>query len=173
MVWKIVGILIFSLTLYADFEKFDSLNSKFRQTITNEVGKKIIYEGELYLKKPYFALWEYREPVLKQVYLNRDEVIIIEPELEQVILTRVKSQIDFISILKNSKEISKDIREAFVEEQRYVIYLKDDKLERVQFIDKMENRVDILFFEQKLNPKISESFFTPRIPKEFDILRED
>ena len=66
---RFISILIFLyLTLFANFDTVDTFVADFKQSILNEQNKKITYSGKVYIKKPIFALWEYKEPVLKQVF---------------------------------------------------------------------------------------------------------
>jgi len=55
--------LLFALTLslYAVPKEINSFNGKFVQTIIDDNGKKIIYNGELWASKPQNALWMYQK----------------------------------------------------------------------------------------------------------------
>lgn len=169
----IISCLLLFINLFGAFEDVNTFNAEFKQTIVNEQNKKIEYEGVVYIKRPGFAFWEYQKPILKQVYLIEKEVVIIEPELEQVIVTEVDGAIDFLKILNDSKKISSDLYETLIKDQKYLLFIENDLLKRVQFIDKMDNRVDIEFFNQKKNSKIEERVFEPIIPEEFDIIKEN
>ncbi len=168
----IIFISLIFVNLFGGFEDIETFSADFKQDIINEQNERIKYSGKVYIKKPNLAFWEYRKPIVKQVYLIASEVTIIEPELEQAIITRVDGTIDFLKILNASKKVSKNLYETLVQDQKYLLYMENDLLKRVQFVDKMDNRVDIEFNNQEKNLTLKSDIFKPNIPQDFDIVRE-
>ncbi len=168
----IILSLIFLINLFGAFEDVNTFKANFKQVIINEQNKTIEYEGEVYIKKPNFAFWEYKKPVIKQVYLIEQEVTIVEPELEQIIFTKVEENIDFLQILKNAKKTSSQSYEALIKDERYFLFMENNLLKKVQFNDKMDNKVSIEFFNQQKNVNIEDKIFIPLVPEEFDIIKE-
>jgi len=58
------------------------------------------------------------------------------------------------------------------ENNNFVIVTKNELIESISYIDEFENSVKITFKNQKQNDVIEENIFTPKIPLEFDIIRD-
>jgi len=170
---KYISILLLSFTLsFASFDTLNSFDADFTQSVTDDKEKSLIYEGHILASKPQNALWNYKTPVKKLVYINRADVTIVEPEIEQVIIRKIDSSFDFFTLIKNAKKIEKDVYLANYKESEFTITTKNNLIESISYIDGFENKVKIVFKNQKQNEKVDKELFTPRFPLEFDIIRD-
>ena len=167
-------LLIFILvnTIFANsFKDIKTLEAVFVQTIINSSNKKIKYRGKIDIKAPYFVVWSYEDP-LKQVFIIKDEVTIVEPELEQAIYTKLDKEVNILQLLQNAKYISKDKYQATLYDIDYTILLKDNILKSILYKDQMENNIQINFYHVKQNLQLDDMIFEPNIPEDFDIIRK-
>ncbi len=58
-------LLSFSIS-YASFDNINSFQANFKQTITNEKDKSLVYTGKIVASKPQNALWSYTDPIKKR-----------------------------------------------------------------------------------------------------------
>ncbi len=75
-------------------------------------------------------------------------------------------------MIQNAKEIKKDVFEANYKESKFTITTKNEVIETISYIDEFENKVKIVFKNQKQNEKIDMKIFTPKYPLEFDVIRD-
>ncbi|WP_373002645.1 LolA-like outer membrane lipoprotein chaperone [Sulfurimonas sp.] len=163
------------LTSTLAFASFDSLNSfqaDFTQSVTDDKDKSLIYKGHVVASKPQNAVWNYIKPIKKDVYINRFNVTVIEPEIEQVIIRRIDSSMDFFNMIQNAKKIENNKYEAHYKEAKFMITTKDEVIETISYVDEFENKVKIVFENQKQNEKINIELFTPKYPLEYDVIRD-
>lgn len=164
-------ILLITCT-YASVDNISSFEADFAQSITDEKDKVLIYNGHVIAAKPQNAKWKYTEPVNKDVYISKFKVTIVEPEIEQVILKRIESNFDFFQIISNAKKIKKNTYLANYKNSSFTIVKSNDLIESISYIDEFENRVKIVFKNQKQNHKIDLEIFTPSYPLYFDVIRD-
>lgn len=166
-------LLIFVSCFANNILNVSSFTSNFVQSVVNESNKKIVYNGVVYVKRnPNLALWEYKEPVLKSVYLIDKKVFIIESELEQVIMTNLSDSIDFFSIINSAKKVSDNRYETTIEGQKYSVITDNLSVKKIEFLDKLGNRVDIEFSNQNINNDIPNSIFQFKIPQGYDVIKD-
>jgi outer membrane lipoprotein carrier protein len=168
----VATILFFNILLFADFNTLTSFQARFHQTITNEQNSTIRYEGLVFAKNGNRALWKYEKPIVKSIYYLGELVVVIEPELEQAIVSHVDKKYDILEILKNAKKIGTNRYEAKCCQNVYTIFTKDGKIEKIAYKDKLENRVFIDFYEQKINQNIDNKIFEYNIPFYYDVIKE-
>ncbi|WP_277641804.1 LolA-like outer membrane lipoprotein chaperone [Wolinella succinogenes] len=168
LLWVAFGALAL-----AAFESIGSFRSEFVQTIRSEDGKIIEYRGRVYAKSPYYGLWKYEKPMEKEIYIVDKQVVIYEPALEQATVSSLQNSIDFMALLRESKRNSEGIYEATVFEQKYQI-LADEKGEpqKVFFIDKLHNEVQIIFKNAEINPVLEKEMFLFMPSGEIDLIRQ-
>jgi len=165
--------LFLSSTLtFASFVSLSSFQADFTQSVTDDKNKSLIYKGRIVASKPQNAVWNYTNPIKKDVYINKFNVTIVEPEIEQVIIKRIDSSLDFFNMIQNAKEIQKNKYEAQYKESKFTITTKNEVIETISYIDEFENKVKIVFENQKQNEKINMEIFTPNYPLEFDVIRD-
>ncbi len=170
---KFFLLLIFlSLSLFANFIKLHSFSANFQQIITDEQNKKLIYTGLLQAKEPQSALWLYKTPVKKSIYIRENRVVIIEPELEQVIIKHIPANFDFFQMIQNAKQVKKDTYVAMLDNKAYTIMLDKGVVASLFYSDDFGNSIKILFSHQSQNKAIKSTLFNPIIPADYDILQD-
>jgi len=168
-------LLIFTVALTPLFAFLDTINTysaNFTQRITDDQNKSIVYRGDLKAKRPNMAVWHYHTPVEKQLYLSKHKAIIIEPELEQAIIRDVGSDIDFFTILSKAKQITNNTYLAHYREIIFIITMKKNVIERINYEDVFENNIELIFSKQQINKPINDTVFKALIPRDYDILRD-
>ena len=168
-----VFITFLTLTIYvfALDINFDSFEADFTQTITDENGKKIVYKGEIKSQKPYKAIWHYKFPIEKIVYIIRRDVSVVEFDMEQVIYKKLNEEIDLFTLLNNAKKINEHLYEVHYNDDLYTLQIEKGIIQNISYTDKFDNKVEISFRSQKTNIKFKNGTFDIVIPKDFDIIQ--
>lgn len=166
--------IFFCLTtlLFAKIEHFKTIQSDFTQKVTNDQNKTIIYQGLFYATNDKKALWIYEKPVAKKIYFNNTRVLIIEPELEQVIITTLENTPNIAQLLQEAKEVSPNKYITKYQETTYTILTQKENIEKVVYRDKLDNAVEIIFSNQSTNLFLDDELFRAEIPRGYDIVRE-
>ena len=164
--------LCFTTLLFAKIENFKTIQSDFTQKVTNDQNKTIVYEGVFYATNDKKALWIYEKPVAKKIYFNNTKVLIIEPELEQVIITKLENTPNITLLLQEAKEVSPNKYVTKFMETTYTILTSKESIDKVVYRDKLDNSVEISFSNQSTNLFLDEELFRAEIPKGYDIVRE-
>lgn len=167
-------LLLLLITTYASaaITNIDSFEADFIQTITDDKDKVIKYMGHVVAKKPKSAAWNYTKPLKKQIYINKYEAVIVEPEIEQVIIRRFHNEFDFFKMISKAKQVSKKTYVTIHNNVKYTISMDNGLISSVSYLDQFENKVKIEFLKQKQNKKIDKKVFIPKYPIDFDIIRE-
>jgi outer membrane lipoprotein carrier protein len=155
-----------------DIRNLDSFKASFTQLITSSSKNIIEYKGEVFIKKDGKILWKYKTPVVKNVYINKDFAIVDEPELEQAIYTQLESEINIIQLLNSSKKIDNAHYSTNIDDVDYTIKTLNDKIEEIDYKDKLENSVEIKFSNVIQNGEISDSIFKFEAPKDYDVIKK-
>lgn len=170
---RLIGILLcFTTLLCAKIGDFKTIQSDFIQKVTNDQNKTIAYEGTFYATKEQKALWVYQKPVVKKIYFNQNKVLIVEPELEQVIVTTLQNTPNIAQLLREAKEVAPNRYITRFMDTTYTIVGSNDTIEKISYKDKLENNVEILFSNASTDLFIDDEMFRPDIPKGYDIVRE-
>ncbi len=170
---KFILILTFLVVqIFANIGFIESFEADFTQTVTDEKNKALTYKGHIIASKPQYALWKYTSPIQKDIYINAFNVTIIEPEIEQVIIRKLESSFDFFHMIKDAKEIAKNKFIALYKETKFTITTQNKLLKSISYIDEFENNVTIVFTNQKQNIQINPDIFLPKIPIDFDVIRD-
>ncbi|MCK9453528.1 LolA-like outer membrane lipoprotein chaperone [Sulfurimonas sp.] len=164
--------ILITMQLFASLEEMTSFEADFVQSITDEKEKVLSYSGHIVALKPQNAKWSYIKPVKKDVYINNFEVTIVEPEIEQVIIKRLESNFDFFKIVSNAKKIGNNLYVAYYRDSKFSIVKNGNLIESISYLDEFENKVKIVFKNQKQDHAINESLFMPKYPMEFDIIKD-
>ncbi|AII14488.1 outer membrane lipoprotein carrier protein [Campylobacter iguaniorum] len=165
----LVVLCVLASWLVANELSFTTLSSNFTQTVQSQT-KKITYSGYFVAKKDIGAFWHYKEPIKKLIYFNYGRVTILEPELEQAILTDLKNSPNLTDILSSAKKISNDKFEALYDDTKYIITVKNSLPARISYTDKLDNKVDISLSQTRKDEPINEGLLEPKIPEYYDIL---
>ena len=168
----IIMTLLCSTLSFAAIDNINSFEADFTQTVTDDKNTSLNYSGYVQAKKPQNALWSYKKPVKKDVYISNRRVTIVEPEIEQVIIRRINTGFDFFKMVKNATKIAKNVYEANYKNTRFTIYLKNNLIEKISYKDEFDNSVVIQFKKQKQNTKLENDIFIAKFPLYFDIIRD-
>ena len=173
--WTKTFLLFFliSTALFGEIPlRFSSFQADFVQQIDDQDNKIVKYYGKIYAKKPKIALWQYTKPIVKNVYINDDAVVIVEPELEQVIMRKIQDDFDIFSLLKEAKKVGKNRYEAHYKDTLFTLYFDGKNIQKLLYKDNFGNLVTITFSNQKYDIKLDQEIFTPKYSKEFDLIME-
>ncbi len=170
---KYLIILLFSVSsLFAFGKHIQSFQANFIQTITDEENKVLTYRGKIDSKRPNLVLWHYTEPINKKIYIDKKRAVIVESELEQAIIKQLKGEIDFFGILASAVWVDTTHFKANYKGIDFILQESDGVIESISYTDQLENKVLITFSSQKQNYPVEDIFFRPKVPKDFDIIRE-
>lgn len=175
MFYRLIFTMMMLLTsaLNADFLKeIKTFEADFEQKIINSSEKEIFYKGKIFIKEPYYILWRYQEPILKNVYIINNFAIIDEPELEQAILTKLQDEMDIIELITKAEKVSENRYVAKIYGLEYSLITQNSKIQKIEYIDQLENRVFITFSNIKQNEEIDEEIFKFLPPEHYDIIRK-
>ena len=166
-------IALFTITsLFAIGEETNTMQADFTQTITDDKNKTITYKGDMMVKRPSLALWHYKDPIEKRVYITAHKATIIEPELEQAIIKKLDNSIDILAILASAKKESKDHYNAVYNDKTYHIKMIKRQIHSITYSDTFDNTVKITFTKQQINKNISDSKFSAVIPVDYDLIKD-
>ena len=169
----IVGLIVTTTFLFAnDFKDLKTFEASFTQKITNPSGNEVSYNGLIFIKEPNKIKWQYNDPIEKFVYIKKYTVTIIEPELEQIIVTNLNKEINIINLLKNAQEVSKNKYKSNFNNIDYFLTLNENQLQNISYKDELENDVIISFFDVKQDEKIDDAVFKFMIPDYYDVIRK-
>lgn len=150
--------------------EFNTLQSDFTQTVTSD-GSKIEYTGN-FMTTHNNAFWHYETPTIKNVYFNYERVIIIEPDLEQVIFTNLKNVPNLIDVIKNADKVSENTYKAKIDNIDYALTFKNGMMDKITYKDKLDNDVVIKFNNVKKDEFIDDGLLQPIFPKEYDVIMQ-
>jgi len=167
-----ITYILLHVTLIAGVFDFDTISSDFNQTITNDENSKIVYEGSFYATVDAKALWIYKKPVEKKMYFSKNQVVILEPQLEQAIITNLENTPNLTSILRSAKKIDNNTYEAVYEELKYVIHTQNGIIASISYKDRLENDIKIELSNQQINTFLDDTLFKAKIPDGFDIITQ-
>ena len=168
---KIILAAITAGNLLASLPVPQFFSADFTQVVQNKDTKKqLYYSGKLFMKMPEDAKWDYFIPLKKTICLSDHKAWVIEPELEQATLFRLKKSIPLLSILKNAKRVGDGVYEAEYGGVDYLLKV-DSKgvVSSVTYLDEMGNRVTLRFQNVKTKP-FEVSKLQCEIPEDYDII---
>jgi len=172
MMIKILFILM--LTMYTNASSLilpDNFQADFTQKITNPKKKVLDYRGNVRYSHDMLR-WEYVKPTKKEVCTTPKKMTIVDHDLEQVSMYRIKKGFNFTKIIKNAKLHSKNIYVAQYENKNYTIKVNEkQRLESIAFFDNLDNKVQIVFMNVKYaKGHLSDKEMMCVIPKDYDII---
>ncbi|BBG65541.1 outer membrane lipoprotein carrier protein LolA [Hydrogenimonas sp.] len=149
----------------------DYFSADFTQVVQNrETKKQLYYSGRLFMKMPSDAKWDYFIPLKKTICLIDHKAWVIEPELEQATLFRLKKSIPLMEILKNAKKRKNGDYEAEFGGTKYLIATDpQNSVKSISYLDEMGNRVTLRFQNVKTEP-FDSSKLECEIPDDYDII---
>ena len=155
---------------FASGIEFNTLSANFSQTVQSD-DAKISYGGDFSATKEH-AVWHYKTPAIKNIFFSFTKVVVIEPELEQAIVTNIKETPNLTAILASAKPNKNGIYEASFDDVKYYIELKNEIVSSIKYTDKLGNDVQISFSNVRKNAPVNEAIFKPVIPKSYDIITQ-
>jgi outer membrane lipoprotein carrier protein len=171
MRYILLPLALFSLS-FASIENINSFKADFVQSVTDDKEKVLHYKGSVTALKPQNALWKYSSPVLKDVYMNPQTIVIIEPEIEQVIIRKVESNFDFFNMISHAKKIGENRYQTSFQNTKFDIKTKNELVESITYKDEFENKIEIVFKNQMQNESVEKDIFVPKIPEGYDIIKD-
>ncbi len=117
-------------------------------------------------------MWIYEKPVAKKIYFNDTKVVIIEPELEQAIITTLENTPNIAELIRQAKEIAPNRYQTTFMETTYTITATQTTIKNVVYNDKLDNHVEILFGDQSINLFLDDALFVPEVPVGYDYIRQ-
>jgi outer membrane lipoprotein carrier protein len=178
------------MALNAEITLPNNFQSEFKQSITNDQGKVIKYDGNVIFNKiteSFFGnagsseqsysrslfKWNYSSPTKKEVCTDGSQLIVIDHDLEQVSNYTVDEGIDLEGILKVAQKITNVDYKATYKETEYIITLDNsEQLSKIVYVDNLDNGVKIIFDNMNYN---NASFDVTKLechsPKEYDIIQ--
>ena len=170
---RVIFATLLATSAYTEtLHNINSFEADFLQKIIDDKGVKITYSGHVMASKPKYALWQYFKPIQKSVYILPNKIVIVEPELEQVIIKHLKGNFDLFKIIHNAKKINKNKYLAKFKDKEYTIEIENSTIKSITYKDTLDNKITIVFKNQEENKKIPKEKYTPHIPKEYDIISE-
>ncbi|MDR2905753.1 MAG: LolA-like outer membrane lipoprotein chaperone [Helicobacteraceae bacterium] len=164
--------LVCAAVLSAANIDFETLSMNFEQRVTNEKKQTLKFRGKLWLKQPDLARYDYESPTPKTIAIKNKSVLMIEPDLMQA--TRFTSDIavNIMELWRRGKMIDESTREALINDVKVTLKHEGERFDRVYYKDEFDNFVEIIFTAHKRNIAIDDSFFAPKIPNGYDIIRQ-
>ncbi len=173
---NVVRIIYIWLCIYTfafsneEWRNIKSMEADFYQEIKGERGSiPVVYQGKLYAFNNKVK-WEYTAPLKKEVYLEKNQAYIYEPELKQVTIGSLKENVDFFHILKNVKKTSNNHYETKIGDTLYFLVIKDSKPNMLMYNDSLDNYITISFKNIKINTKIDSSIFIFQPPDDVEYI---
>lgn len=158
-------LIIFSLSIYA--KPIDSFEAHFAQTVTSEQNNSVTYNGKVFFQKDK-ALWHYKSPSEKMIFIHPHSVTVIEPPLEQAIISKHNEMQRMQSLLEEWLEEGE--KEIEFDSIIYKVTFQNGLPKYIDYLDGLENSVRIIFKDVKINSSINPEYLNPQIPEKFDIL---
>lgn len=170
---KLFLLLVVTIHLNANnFQDIKTFEANFTQTIQNPSGTEVFYNGLIHIKEPNSVLWEYKKPINKSVYVKKYTITIIEPELEQAVVTKLDKEINFLGLLKKATKISNNKYLSVFNNISYTLTLQNNLLTNIQYKDELENNINIEFKNVVQNHTIDDKVFKFTIPYEYDVIKK-
>lgn len=180
--------LLITINLNAEIALPDNFETDFNQTITNEKGKVIAYNGDVKFKNEKQILvnelgeeqkissklfkWNYKSPTKKEVCSDGLQLIVVDHDLEQVSRYIIDEGLDLEEILKVAQKITTKDYKAVYREVEYLISVDNkDQLKKIFYVDNLDNRVKIIFSNMQYNIKsFKDKELECDAPKEYDVI---
>jgi len=171
---KLLLLLLSSMALIsADFSNIKTIETSFIQKIKNSSNNVLTYKGKMFAKKEKnLALWIYNQPIYKKIYYRDGDIVIIEPDLEQVTFAKLKKIPNIITLLKRAKKVSTNKLVTVFNDTKYTITTDKNFVKYISYKDEMQNQVTIYFINPKVNTHISDQKFIYEIPAGYDVLKQ-
>ena len=166
------SFVLASCTLIAGELQFTSIQSDFTQKVTSPEGNVLEYTGSFYAREDNRALWIYTKPINKKIYFQTGRVLIVEPDLEQVIISALDSTPNLSSLLSKATKIKTNLYEATFGDTTYRIYAQAGLPQYIEYHDKLDNKVTISLTNVSTNLVLDNALFKPQFPTYYDVINQ-
>jgi len=184
----VLTLSVLIMALNAEITLPNNFETDFQQSITNDKGKVIKYNGNVLFqntKESFFNSsgaeqnysnslfkWNYSSPTKKEVCTDGVQLVVVDHDLEQISNYVVDEGINLEAILKVAQKITNVDYKATYKETEYIITLdKNEQLSKIVYVDNLDNGVKIIFNNMTYN---STSFDATKLecqaPKGYDII---
>jgi len=170
----IMTLLVLSSSTYATpIALPKNFTADFTQKITNTNKKTINYSGKVRFSNALLLKWDYKKPTKKEVCTNRQELTVVDHDLEQVSRYVINKGFNFSKILKKAKLHRKNIYVAKYENKSYTIQVDSkQRLHSIAYYDDLDNKVQIVFRNVKYSKKnLSHKSMTCTVPHDYDVIK--
>jgi outer membrane lipoprotein carrier protein len=161
------------IALQANITLPQNFESNFKQTITNENGKVIEYNGSVLFQNQHRSLfkWSYTYPTKKEVCTDGIQLIVVDHDLEQVSNYMVDEGINLEAVLNVAEKITSTDYKATYKEVEYLISVDtENQLNKIVYVDNLDNGVKIMFNNIQYNTNIDINLLECQAPQEYDII---
>lgn len=155
----IIGLFLGILAWGSEIKIIQTFEADFTQKLIAQDNSEIVYQGKIFAQSPDNVLWQYQKPIPKEVYIHSNEVIIYEPKLQQAIFSSLQEKLDIFALVNKAKKIKDNLYQAEVLEQKYNLIINEGILEKITFIDALENKVIIQFDKIQINKPLKKELF--------------
>ncbi len=156
----------------ASIKDLKSYEAHFTQTIIDQDDVKVVYKGVFKALKPLKAVWHYDQPVKKSVYINSRQIVVVEPELEQAIYKESQKAFTLFNILEDATMVDETTYEKKIDDRIYRLKVNKHTIISLTYKDNFDNKVSIVFDNQKPDAIIHAKAFHPIISEDYDIIQE-
>ncbi len=153
---QFIGFVLCSSVLFAQsiISLPASFHADFRQTITSEQKKQIVYQGKIDFSSPDRFKWRYTVPTKKEVCVDSKKLLVVDHDLEQVSSYIIDKALNLSAILKGAKLHRKSVYIAKYRDKYYTIQVNSrQELSRIAYRDDLDNNVLIVFSRMKYGKK--------------------
>jgi outer membrane lipoprotein carrier protein len=170
-------LLFFTLFLNANDNLLKSIYSDFTQTIKSVENDTIKYSGNFQAMNDganNFALWNYKTPIVKTIYFINNDIVILEPDLEQAVITSVAEMPNISQILSEAVNANKLTNKTIItniNDINYTISFQNDIPIKIAYTDALDNKIEIFLRNTLLNINIDKLTFKANIPPNYDVVR--
>lgn len=169
----IVGLGISVSSWGVEVIKFSTLSAEFTQSVATEKST-LSYGGKLYLKKPDKALWVYTKPVLKEIYITKNQVIVHEPKLKQATITNYKEGLNLLPLLKIAQKVKDGVyRASYNGSDIFIETDGENTIEKMTYKDKLGHLVTLTFSNQATDQFMDNDLFKFKAPTGTDIITQE
>lgn len=167
---KIFCLFFFFLShILATDLNFNTYSSYFTQSVKSK-NSALSYSGHFTLNQEQ-AYWSYDTPSKKEIYINKNQIVLVEHDLEQVVFSHLDNIPNLNEIFKKAKHLNDNQLIAKYENINYTITLKDNEIQSIAYKDEFENDILITLNHQIKNPTINPEVFKPKFPNYYDMVR--
>ncbi|TEY03503.1 LolA-like outer membrane lipoprotein chaperone [Campylobacter sp. US33a] len=161
-------LILIGVKILAFDPKFKTFSSDFLQRVDSK-SNSIEYKGNFILTQNQ-AFWNYTYPSNKQIYIQNNEIIIIEHDLEQAIFAKLQTLPNLSKIFKQATKIDTNLYEAKYQNITYKITLENDEIKSISYQDELENIITIVLNNVKRDEIIDKQIFEAKIPPHYDTI---